>query len=254
MRKLKPEERLIVAADFKPTEDQLHYGNGAGQRWARDEVMKLAQSLKGTGVYLKVNSVLRACGYDLIYDIRSCGLKVFADLKLFDIGETLSTDGTFLRETKPELLTVDCAAGVMGLMALKGAMHETEILGVTVLTSIDEELCKKMYFEHNINEMVLSLAHQAYFAGLGGLICSPKEIALLRNESKFDHLSLNAPAIRPAWAQITGDDQNLKRSMTPADAIKAGANRIVVGRPITQARSPYDAVMRTIDEIAASAT
>ncbi|MDP3961616.1 MAG: orotidine 5'-phosphate decarboxylase / HUMPS family protein, partial [Pseudorhodobacter sp.] len=107
MRMLAPAERLIVAADFKP--DLL---KGNGRSWVRRQVLMLADSLKGTGVYLKTNSILRACGYDLIDEIHNRGLKVFADLKFYDIGETLSTDGALLKEFKPELVTVACIAGV----------------------------------------------------------------------------------------------------------------------------------------------
>jgi orotidine-5'-phosphate decarboxylase len=237
---LMPAERLIVAADFKPTMPN-------GRSWVRDQVLALAESLEGTGVYLKLNSALRACGYGLIDDVHMYGLRVFADLKLIDIGETLSTDGMLLNEAKPELLTTVCIAGITAMQMLKAELPNTEVLGVTVLTSLKDADTQAM-FTCSTEEAVLRFAQVAADAKIDGLISSPKEAEMLR--AKFGVLlSLNTPAIRPVWAIVPGDDQNPDRIMTPAKAIKAGADRIVVGRPITKAKNPYEAALRTIEEI-----
>jgi len=250
-----PTERLIVAADFRP--DPLQFRDsqhcwplGAQRSWVRSQVLTLANSLRGTGVYLKVNSALRACGYDLIDEIHSRGLRVFADLKLFDISETLSSDGVLLREFKPELLTTVCMAGVTAMQALKAEMPDTEVLGVTVLTSLKLADTTEM-FRANVEASVMKFALLAETAGVDGLICAPTDISFIKRVVKRQ-MTFNTPAIRPTWAIVPGDDQNPDRIMTPAKAIKAGASRIVIGRPITGATSPYDAVMRTIDEIAAA--
>lgn len=240
---LTPAERLIIAADFKPTAPN-------GKDWVKVQILALADSLKGTGVYLKVNSALRACGYDLIGEIRSRGLPVFADLKLFDIGETLSTDGILLKEAKPELLTTVCVAGVTAMQALKAELPDTEVLGVTVLTSLKDADTQAM-FTCSTEEAVMRFAQVAADAKIDGLISSPKEAEMLR--AKFGNFfSLNTPGIRPTWAIVPGDDQNPERIMTPRKAIEAGADRIVVGRPIVKAKNPYDAVMWTIEEIASA--
>ncbi|HEY4479929.1 MAG TPA: orotidine-5'-phosphate decarboxylase [Candidatus Paceibacterota bacterium] len=238
---LTPAERLIVAADFKPSAPH-------GREWVFYRILELIKSLRGTGVYIKVNSALRAHGYNLIDLIHSHDLKVFADLKLFDIGETLATDGMFLKEAKPELLTTVCVAGVTAMRALNAELPDTEVLGVTVLTSLKDADTQAM-FTCSTEEAVMRFAQVAADAKIDGLISSPKEAEVLR--AKFGIvLSLNTPAIRPTWAIVPGDDQNPERIMTPAKAIKAGADRIVVGRPIVKAEKPYDAVMRTIEEIA----
>ncbi len=234
---------LIVAADFKPTRPE-----------ANEEVVgkavSLAEKLRGTGVYLKMNSVLRSGGYPIISNIHYFGVKVFADLKFFDIPETLAIDGMLLREFKPELATVACSTGVKAIQFLKTELPDTELLGVTILTSFNEDDSNAM-FTCSTEEAVLRLAGFGQDGGVNGYISSGKEAEVLR--AKFGLvMSLNTPAIRPAWAIIPGDDQNPDRIMTPAKAIKAGADRIVVGRPITQAPNPYDAVMRTIDEIASA--
>ena len=238
---LTPAERLIVAADFKPTPSN-------GKHGVKAQVLGLAESLEGTGVYLKVNSALRACGYDLIGEIHSHGLRVFADLKLIDIGETLSTDGALIREAKPELLTTMCVAGVTAMQALKAELPDTEVLGVTVLTSLNEADTKDM-FHATVEAAVMKFALLAETAGVDGLICASTDIAFIRSMVKKE-MTFNTPAIRPTWAIVPGDDQNPERIMTPAKAIYAGADRIVVGRPIVKAEKPYDAAMRTIEEIA----
>lgn len=245
---LTPAQRLIVAADFRPAAKSRH-----GRVWVEYQVLKLADLLAGTGVVIKVNSALRACGYGLIGEIQARGLEVFADLKLFDIGETLSTDGVLLREANPEMLTIVCAAGITAMQMLKAELPVTEVLGVTVLTSLKDADTQAM-FTCSTEEAVMRFAQVAADVKLDGLISSAKEVEALR--AKFGIvLSLNTPAIRPTWAIVPGDDQNPERIMTPLKAIKVGADRVVVGRPITkppEGMTPYDAVMRTIDEIASA--
>lgn len=241
---LTPAGRLIVAADFKPVAHN-------GKDWVKAQVLKLADNLKGTGVYLKVNSALRACGYDLIGEIQSRGLQVFADLKLFDIGETLSTDGVLLREAKPEILTTVCSAGALAMKALKTELPDTEVLGVTVLTSLAEQEVFAIHGLDKISDVAYNLALIGLSAGIDGFVSSAAEAVMLR-DLVGDTMTINTPGIRPAWANVVGDDQNQKRVKTPGDAIKVGADRIVVGRPILLADNPYDAVMRTIDEIASA--
>lgn len=243
LKTLTPAQRLIVAADFKLPADQ-------GRFWVEAQVIELAKKLAGTGVVLKVNSALRACGYGLIDAIHDQGLGVFADLKLYDIPNTLEADGDLLNRSKPEILTTVCSAGVAAMSALKAKLPDTEVLGVTVLTSLNNDDSQAMFACSTV-EAVLKLSQFAADAKIDGLISSPKEAEALR--AKFGILlSLNTPAIRPLWYKDSKDDQNPARIMTPAKAIKAGADRIVVGRPVTGAENPYDAVMWTIDEIASA--
>lgn len=245
MKQLTPFERLIVAADFKPLDN-------LGRASVKDQVLALADSLKGTGAYLKVNSALRAAGFDLIDEIHARGLRVFADLKLNDIGATLATDGAILREVKPELLTVMCTSGDDAMAALKAELPDTEVLGVTVLTSMDEREAARTFCHAVLLDNVCMLVEKADGAGLDGVICAPSEICPVRRKVG-NRMTINTPGIRPLWAIVPGDDQNPDRIMTPAKAIEAGADRIVVGRPITkppQGMMSLDAVQRTIDEIA----
>ena len=245
IKNLAAAERLIVAADFKPDPSK-----GQGVEWAYDKLLDLADELHGLGVVIKVNSILRAVGYEAITKIQHRNLKVFPDLKLDDISETMSIDGKFLRNYSPYMVTAKCSAGAKGLRAIKAELPDTEVLGVTVLTTFDDEECAEVY-DAGVTETALRLAKIAVQAGLDGLISSPAELELFRGIID-DNLSRNAPGVRFAGATVRGDDQNPDRVMTPAKAIRMGADRIVMGRPITQAENPRDAVMRAIDEIASA--
>lgn len=251
MSKLPIASRLIVAADFDPR-------SCGGVREVRDRVMMLARDLQGLPVIIKVNSILRAVGYDLIDELREMGLGVFADLKLNDIPETMELDAACLAEYKPALLTVMCSAGVEGMTRVRGVLgNYTEVLGVTVLTSIDEANCQRIY-RCTPEVGVSNLSVLAVDAVLAGLILSPKELGVVIERLELGQridFTLNTPGIRPSWAVVSGDDQ--KRVATPRDAILAGADRIVVGRPITGAKpntnglpqNPREAAQRTLDEI-----
>jgi orotidine-5'-phosphate decarboxylase len=237
-------ERLIVAADFDPRKC-------GGVSGIRQTVLSFAKDLKGLGVIIKVNSILRACGYGLIQDIHDMGLRVFADLKLIDIPNTMETDGAMLAEYKPDLLTVMCCAGIEGMARVREVVgSSTEVLGVTVLTSLDEEECQAI-FTCSTKAGVLRFGRMAQLAGLGGLILSSQEAEMLSKKKEL-LLTLNTPGIRPDWSLVAGDDQNKERVMTPGKAMEAGVKRIVVGRPITQAEDPRKAVELTLEEMAKS--
>lgn len=240
MKDLKLNERLIVAADYKPSE----CGGSAG---VKSKVLELAKILTGLGVYIKVNSVLRCCGYELITTLHDLGLKVFADLKLIDIPETMSIDAELLSEFKPDILTVMCCAGVNGMASVPKKIGQgCKVLGVTVLTSLDEEECQAI-FTCSTKAGVVRLARLAALSGLGGLIMSGQELEVVGKRQELALLSRNTPGIRPLWSLVPDDDQS--RIVTPFQAIQKGADRIVIGRPITQAKDPRAAVIKTLSEI-----
>lgn len=239
-------ERLIVAADFKPKFEGVEFcERGLGS--VRNEVLWLADELHDTGVYLKVNSALRACGYVLINEIHQRGFKVFADLKLVDIPETLSTDALLLKEFAPEMLTVFGAAGTRSIKAVKDLLPDVDVLGITALTHLDNDDAYDLYGNTTSWGATIKLARQAREAG-AGVVCAPVEAAAVR-ENFPGYYTIVTAGVRPAWASVKGDDQNAARVMTPAQAIKAGASRVVLGRPILQALNRREAVIRTIEEI-----
>lgn len=233
-------ERLIVAADYDPKV------LGSSENCLK-AFQELVSNLAGTGVVIKVNSLLRRYGYDIISEINQHGLRCMADLKLDDIPKTLELDGHFLSEFKPDILTVKCSAGISGMATLKDALPDCEVVGVTVLTSFTKEDCSKVYGEEDIETMVIELFNLAQDAGLDGVVCSPKEVVFL-SQYKTD-LKFLTPGIRPSWSIVDGDDQNINRVTTPRDAMINGSTRIVIGRPITKHDNPKNAVGLTLKEI-----
>lgn len=234
----KPEDRLIVAADFEPDKE-------GGIEGVRKKVMALAEKLYGMGVYIKVNSILRAYGYNLISALHAQGLRVMADLKLVDIPATMKIDGQLLAEVKPDMVTVMANSSIEGMSAIKAVLPQTEILAVTILTSLDEDECQQVY-NCSCKAGVVRFARMANAAGCHGLVLSPKEVEVVKKRKDIN-LILNTPGIRPIWSFVEGDDQ--KRTGTPEEVILAGGDRIIIGRPITQAKDPSDAVKKTLDEI-----
>ncbi len=228
-------DRLIVAADFKGNHYEVY-----------SQVIHLAQELCGTGVYIKVESVLRASEYSLIDVIHEHGLKVVADLKLSGTPETLESDGILLCEHKPEIVTVMCSTEMRAMMDLRNELPDTEILGVTVLTSHTEEYCNRLY-RCSVEEMILRLCVEAENAEIYDVITSGREIAVVKK--MFPRMSVTAALIRPAWPADYMYDQNQRRVTTTTEAIKAGARHVIVGRPITEAINPRDVVHRILDEI-----
>lgn len=234
-------ERLIVAADFEPEGNDVQAAIKV-----RQKVLQLADALQGTGVIIKINSILRAVGYELIHELHERGLKVMADLKLVDIPQTMKIDGQLLAYYKPEIVTVMANAGIDGLAAVVKALPETQVLAVTVLTSLDEEECQQIY-ACSTKAGVVRFARMAKLAGCAGLVLSPKEVEVIRKRTELKGLSINTPGIRPTLGEVKGDDQ--KRTDTPEAAFLAGVDRIVVGRPITQAENPLGAVKLILGEI-----
>ena len=241
MKDLIPAERLIVAADFKPN------GPQQGLEWLSDQIDYLLNDLQGTGVYIKVGSALRALDYRLIQRIHHKGLKCFVDFKLFDIDNTLEIDGLWLAKYHPEIVTVACATGSESMRALKNKLPNTEILGVTVLTTFDDEDCDQVY-SLSVDRAVKRLAYLASHSDIDGFVCSPAGANILRKEF-VNRFTINTPGIRFANSPVAHDTQNLNRVMTPAKAIKAGADRIIMGRPILEAKDRRAAVEQAIAEI-----
>ena len=239
---LQAKDRLVVAADFKLAED--------GLEGVRKKVIGLATQLQGLGVIIKVNSILRACGYELIKQLHDLGVQVMADLKLVDIPKTMELDAALLAEFKPEIITVMANAGVGGMSAFCKELQSRcggHVLAVTILTSLDEEGCHEVY-NCPTKVGVLRLARLAAMAGCNGLVLSGKEVPVITDRDELAiELSLNTPGIRPGWSVVEGDDQ--ARIVTSTIAIERGVRRLIIGRPITQADDPREAAEKTLAEI-----
>jgi orotidine-5'-phosphate decarboxylase len=183
-------------------------------------------------------------GFDLARDLKNAGKRVFIDLKLHDIGATVERATRQIAKIGMDFLTIHAFPQTMNA-ARVGAGDSLKLLAVTVMTSYDDADLKEAGYACSVAELVARRARQAQIAGIDGLILSPHELGAIRTLVGPDML-LVTPGVRPAGADI-GDQ---KRIMTPAQAIAASADHIVVGRPITRAVDPRAAAEAIVAEIA----
>jgi len=161
------------------------------------------------------------------------GVHVFLDLKLHDIPNTVAGAARAVAKLRPEILTVHAAGGADMIKAAVESAPDTIVAGVTLLTSIGDKDLVELGIDGSVSDAVRRMAELAVAAGARGLVCSPQEVAAVRAEVGQDIL-LITPGIRPAGA--TSDDQ--ARVATPEEALKAGADLLVIGRPITKSPDP----------------
>ncbi len=190
-----------------------------------------------------------ACGPDCVREVAGMGFDIFLDLKLHDIPNTVARAVESAARLPVRMLTLHTAGGRemmrRAVKAQEQAAPQLLLLGVTVLTSLGENDLRETGVGAGPEAQVVRLARLAVGCGLGGLVCSPLEIAPLRAQLP-PAIKLVTPGIRPAGAG-GGDDQT--RVMTPAEAARAGANFIVVGRPIFKAADPAAAAQAILTEL-----
>jgi len=225
-----PRDRLIVALDLP------------GVEAAEAMVARLADSV----TFYKIGYQLAfAGGLRLVETLAASGKKVFIDLKLHDIGNTVARGVESLARLGATFLTVHAYPQTMKAAVEARAGSSLKILAVTVLTSYDDDDLNEAGYRLGVIDLVEARARQAQALGVDGLVCSPEEAANLRKIIDR-RMKLITPGIRPADA-ATGDQ---KRVMTPARAIAAGADYLVVGRPILGADDPRAAAEAIVAEIA----
>jgi orotidine-5'-phosphate decarboxylase len=182
--------------------------------------------------------------------VHSLGGEVFYDGKFDDIPNTVGSAAKAVAGLNVKMFNVHASAGVESMMAAVDNKDQALVLAVTVLTSLEENNAH-LIFGGPSKAKVLQLARDAKLAGCDGIICSPQELELLGKQKELDSLLKVTPGVRPKWA-ATGDQ---KRVTTPAEAIKAGATALVIGRPITkppvEIGAPVDAVKKIAEEIEA---
>lgn len=176
-----------------------------------------------------------------VREIAEMGAKIFLDLKFHDIPNTVAQAVKSAAELGVFMLTVHTAGGSKMLRAAGENAGETLLLGVTVLTSFDEADLNETGIPGGTSAQVLKMAKLAAASGLRGAVCSGHEAA----EIKRLGLVTVVPGIRPEWAE----KQDQKRVMTPAEAVAAGADYMVIGRPITRHPNPLEAVGMIAEEI-----
>ncbi|MEZ5894602.1 MAG: orotidine-5'-phosphate decarboxylase [Parvularculaceae bacterium] len=201
------------------------------------------------GTFYKIGyQLIPVGGLDLAKILSAAGKKVFLDFKFHDIGATVERGTASVAKLGADILTVHAEPDVLdGAVAGRGDDKRLKIFGVTVLTSLNQESLVRAGIDMKLEDLVLKRAEFAAKAGADGVIASAKEAAAIR--ARFgDALQIVTPGVRPAGA----DANDQKRVVTPAGAIKAGATRMVVGRPIIAASDPAEAARAIQAEIAAA--
>ena len=239
---LTPKQRLIVALDFPSAE----------------EAMKLVERMGDTVTFYKVGlELFSAEGPDIVRRLKSAGKSVFLDTKFHDIPNTVAGASASVVSIGADMFNVHALGGKEMMRAAAKATSQAAdrlglscpiVLAVTVLTSLDREALERdvgLSLGKGLGSFVAEKARQAREAGLGGVVASPKEVADVR-AACGDDFHVVTPGIRPA-GESYGDQ---KRVMTPSEALSMGADRIVVGRPITKAKNPLGAAEKILAELA----
>ena len=182
-------------------------------------------------------------GIERLKAIKSAhAIDLFLDLKLHDIPNTVGKAAESIASVEPKILTVHGAGGPEMIRAAVSALPGVAIASVTILTSLDHEILSSMGIHEEIPTIVKRVAATSIDAGATALVASPLEVTLLRE--LFPDVILITPGIR---LSAGGDDQ--RRTMTPAQAIAAGSDYLVIGRPITEAKSPGESARDILDSI-----
>jgi orotidine-5'-phosphate decarboxylase len=226
-----PCQKIIVALDV-PTDDAA---------------VKLIEDLGDlVGLYKIGLQLFTKYGPALVHRAKATGARIFLDLKFHDIPNTVQQAVRSVRGIGADMTTIHlCGGGKMIAAALAGVEADPMlVLGVTVLTSSSRETLQEAGIMGAVEDEVLRLAKLGVENGIRGVVASPQEISLLRQI--FGHaLTIVTPGVRPGWA--AANDQ--QRTLTPRAAVAAGADYLVIGRPITAHASPRDAAQKIADEI-----
>lgn len=212
---MEAKERIVVALDV----DSL------------DKALELVEELHPYVGYFKVGLELltNEGAPKVVQAIKEAGGKIFYDGKFKDIPNTVAGASKAVAKLGVDMFNVHASGGIEMMKAAVDNKGESKVLAVTVLTSLSEEDAHSIYGAPSKGK-VIEFARWAKIAGIDGLICSPQELQALGKQKELDDLLRVTPGVRPEWA-ARGDQ---KRVMTPGEAVKAGADYLVIGRPITK--------------------
>jgi orotidine-5'-phosphate decarboxylase len=204
----------------------------------------------GNRIYaVKIHDLYDEHGPGIVDSLRRAGAqRVWVDAKLHDIPNTARLRAQKIAKSGCEMITVHASGGITMMQAAQEGFGGGKVFGVTALTSLNNEDIRNIYHAENAAELVRRLAPKVKEAGIAGLVCSPKELVMLRVLSHYDSLELITPGIRSAG--VATNDQ--MRVDTPGNALKAGANYLVIGRQLTQAQDPVAALDALEVELAAA--
>ncbi|HWS98950.1 MAG TPA: orotidine-5'-phosphate decarboxylase [Pyrinomonadaceae bacterium] len=217
--------------------------------------LDIFHALKGVAGMFKVGSQLfTAAGPRVVREIVGGGGRVFLDLKFHDIPNTVAAAGVEAARLGVSIFNVHACGGSEMMRRTSDAVTETAereglerpaVIAVTVLTSADDSVLSEAGFSSNTTEQVRRLAHLAASSGMDGVVASPHEVKLIRETVGTREFVVVTPGVRPAGS--ARDDQ--RRVMTPAEAVRAGADYLVIGRPILNAPDPARAAQEIIGEM-----
>jgi orotidine-5'-phosphate decarboxylase len=210
------------------------------------ETLELVEKLRDQISFFKIGLQLyTAEGPEILRAVLSTGSKVWLDLKLHDIPNTVARAVESANRLGVEMFTIHLSGGSEMIRAATSARAGNMLLlGVTVLTSSTEETLREIGIPAKVDDQVLRLAKVGVEAGIDGVVASSHEITPLRREFG-NKIKIVVPGIRPTWSE-PGDQ---KRTMTPREALEAGADYLVIGRPITAHPNPSEAVAKILNEI-----
>lgn len=238
-QKMEAKERIIVALDV-PT---------------ADEARKIINELRDEVGAFKIGlQLFTAAGASFVREVVDSGIKVFLDVKFHDIPNTVAKASVEVARLGVWLFNIHALGGsemmrrtveVVGEVCEKENLEKPKIIGVTVLTSSNQETLREIGVEKEFESQVLNLAQLTAKCGLDGVVASALEIELIRQNVEEKDFLIITPGIRPSFA--TNDDQ--KRVMTPKEAVEKGADFLVIGRPITKADDKKAAVRKILGEI-----
>ncbi|MEO6119277.1 MAG: orotidine-5'-phosphate decarboxylase [Terriglobales bacterium] len=213
------------------------------------QAQRLVLSLGDAGTFYKVGlELFTAEGPSIVRNLVASGKKIFLDLKIHEIPNSAAGAIRSAAALGASMVTVHASGGLKMMQAASiaalAAPHRLTVLAVTVLTSLSEDDVRQIGYTANAGDQVLHLARLAKNAGCGGLVSSPQEVPQLRRELGSD-LAIVTPGIRPLGSDI-GDQARIS---TPAEALRAGASHLVVGRPINAADDPAAAAQAILAEM-----
>ncbi|KQY13272.1 orotidine 5'-phosphate decarboxylase [Rhizobium sp. Root482] len=209
------------------------------------EAETIVRALGDDVLFYKIGyQLVFAGGLEFARDLAADGKKIFLDMKLLDIDNTVAKGVENIARMGMSMLTLHAYPKAMRAAVEAAAGSGLCLLGVTVLTSMDEQDVIDAGYEYDPHTLVLRRAEQARAAGMGGIVCSAEESAAVRKIVGPD-MAIVTPGIRPAGS----DRGDQKRVMTPADALKAGSSHLVVARPIVKAADPKAAALAILAEM-----
>jgi len=212
----------------------------------KEKALELVEQLGDQISFFKIGLQLyTAEGPEIVRAVLAAGAKVWLDLKLYDIPNTVARAVESASHLGVQMLTIHLSGGSKMLRAATAARaSDMLLLGVTVLTSATERTLREIGIADSVDDQVLRLAKLGVEAGIDGIVASSHELKMLRTEFG-DKIKIAVQGIRPIWAE-PGDQ---KRFVTPRQAMEAGADYIGIGRPITAHQNPREAIAKVLDEL-----